>query len=333
MQTVKFDSEQLIFKEGDAADRMYKVMKGSVKIVGASGTQDEAELAILNKGAYFGEMGVIEGAPRSASASAYGKAELLEIEAGSFESFIGANPTDAIDIMRNLSGKLRKTTKSYVDVSKLVSRLIDTGDASKANVSAWKKLKEFAEKAKLFYMNSSAADMEINKKTDYLPGEIIFRRGQRSGVMFKLLEGEVGIYLNYGMSDEKQLTVLTAGAVFGEMGVIENENRSADAVAKTAVKLMPIANVNLVDFVSSYPADAIKVMRNISASLRATTQDYLNACKDVGEFLRANRSAVGDQALYSSLNYYADVYNDFAALPFVQNNVAPYDCFYHYMIL
>ena len=64
--------------------------------------------------------------------------------------------------------------------------------------------------------------------------EVIFRQGESSRCMYRIQSGRVGIFLDYGGAREKRLTELDAGRYFGEMGLLDDEPRSATAVALTA---------------------------------------------------------------------------------------------------
>jgi len=59
----------VVFREGTPANKMYVILSGSVRITRSLGLEGEEELAILNHGQIFGEMGLIDAAPRSARAT------------------------------------------------------------------------------------------------------------------------------------------------------------------------------------------------------------------------------------------------------------------------
>ena len=86
---------QCIIKEGDEANGMYFIEQGAVRV---TITKDgrEQEVAQQTKGMYFGEMALIENAPRSASVYAIGKCKVAFIERESFERLLGP----CLDIMK-----------------------------------------------------------------------------------------------------------------------------------------------------------------------------------------------------------------------------------------
>ena len=78
---------EVIFSEGDPGREMYVVREGKVRIFGSS--QDrETTLCILRKSDFFGEMSLLTGRPRSATAAAVGDVELLSIEKAQFDHLV-----------------------------------------------------------------------------------------------------------------------------------------------------------------------------------------------------------------------------------------------------
>ena len=66
----RVESGALIFREGELAQSMYLLVTGKVRISRRVPGMGEEALAILDAGQYFGEMGVVENRPRSATARA-----------------------------------------------------------------------------------------------------------------------------------------------------------------------------------------------------------------------------------------------------------------------
>lgn len=122
MKTVKFDKGQIIFVENTVESCMYDIISGSVSIVSGFGTDDEKELAVLEAGASFGEMGMIENLPRSATAVAKNDAELNIIEADEFNEYFKDKPGKVLNIIRNTSSRMRALTAEYVDACSCIAQ-------------------------------------------------------------------------------------------------------------------------------------------------------------------------------------------------------------------
>ncbi len=114
MRDVSFDTGQIIFREGDAADAVYLLRSGAVEVVRES-QATEIRLAVLGEGELFGEISVIRGEARSTTLRALGPASAVEIPR---EAFLKAFPDDnplALKVLRGLCGRLINSNDMMVD--------------------------------------------------------------------------------------------------------------------------------------------------------------------------------------------------------------------------
>lgn len=110
------DAGEIIFIQNDEGDTMYKVVSGKVGIYLNYGTHEQIKLAVLGEQSCFGEMSILNDAPRSATAVVLEKAVLLEITKNNFSSFVIENPHNALNIMTNLARMLENNTKKLIEV-------------------------------------------------------------------------------------------------------------------------------------------------------------------------------------------------------------------------
>ncbi|MBN2619933.1 Crp/Fnr family transcriptional regulator [candidate division WOR-3 bacterium] len=101
----KLNPGEILFEEGDKGEVMYLIREGKIKITKGKG-EDEKVLAVLKEGDFFGEMAIIESAPRSASAIAATNVSLLVIDKETFRSKIRENPLIEY-VLETLSRRLR----------------------------------------------------------------------------------------------------------------------------------------------------------------------------------------------------------------------------------
>jgi HlyD family secretion protein len=107
---------EYIFREGESADFAYVLKSGSVEIL-KTGIDGELILATLDEpNALFGEMALIDGAPRSAGARAATDATVDEVRQNDFLAYVQKNPTAAMNIMKKLSKELREANKAASQV-------------------------------------------------------------------------------------------------------------------------------------------------------------------------------------------------------------------------
>jgi CRP/FNR family transcriptional regulator, cyclic AMP receptor protein len=100
-------------------------------------------------------------------------------------------------------------------------------------------------------------------------GTIIFHQGDAASEMFVIKSGEVRIQLG-----NRALAELKADSIFGEMALIDDEPRSASAIAITDVELVPVTEKQFLFMVGQTPYFALKVMRVLAQRLRATSKTF-----------------------------------------------------------
>ena len=100
-------------------------------------------------------------------------------------------------------------------------------------------------------------------------GSIIFREGDEAHELFVIKSGRVRIQLG-----NRTLTELGPESIFGEMALIDDETRSATAVAITDVEIVPVGERQFLFLVSQTPYFALKVMRVLAQRLRATNKTF-----------------------------------------------------------
>jgi CRP/FNR family transcriptional regulator, cyclic AMP receptor protein len=100
----------VLFEEGQPGDYMYVVQHGEIEIRRQVGA-DERVLAVLSPGEFFGEMAILNGRPRSATAVVRTPATLLVIEGRTFEAMLRARPEIAIRIIKSLATRLESANQ------------------------------------------------------------------------------------------------------------------------------------------------------------------------------------------------------------------------------
>ena len=99
-----------IFDKGDPGDAMYLIDEGAIDISLGSGKQ-RVVLASLFQGQYFGELSLLDGAPRSASALAAKPTKLLALDRDDFVEFVRSKPDAALTIMSEIAERMRATNE------------------------------------------------------------------------------------------------------------------------------------------------------------------------------------------------------------------------------
>ncbi len=98
-----------VFHKDDAGSTLYIVQSGQVKISAPSPEGEETILTILTDGDFFGELSILDGKPRSATATAMEATSAYALDRTDFLDVVRADPELAIEILSALSKRLRRT--------------------------------------------------------------------------------------------------------------------------------------------------------------------------------------------------------------------------------
>jgi len=111
MQVRAFEPHQAVFLSGDPGDSFYVIEEGKIVIGYPDGQGTEITLAILGPGQFFGEIALIDGGPRTATARAQGKVILLSLTRQQFHQFVQRHPMAAIHMMGVIGQRQRETVE------------------------------------------------------------------------------------------------------------------------------------------------------------------------------------------------------------------------------
>ncbi len=124
-----FPRASTIISAGDMTDCLYVIISGRLKVMMSDDEGREVILAILNPGEFFGEMGLLDDHPRSATVVALEPCELLSLSKRDFKKCLEDNFDLSMTVMRGLVRRLREADKkigslALMDVYGRVARLL-----------------------------------------------------------------------------------------------------------------------------------------------------------------------------------------------------------------
>jgi CRP/FNR family transcriptional regulator, cyclic AMP receptor protein len=127
--TRSFPKNTLVICEGDTSNSLYVVLSGKVKVFLSDEEGKEVTLNLQGAGEYFGELAILDEAPRSASVMTVEDTKLAILSKTAFEKCMGQHPTIALTVMRGLARRLRELTENVrslalMDVYGRVARLL-----------------------------------------------------------------------------------------------------------------------------------------------------------------------------------------------------------------
>lgn len=126
MDTKRYKKGEIIFRQGDESHCMYDIVSGKVGIYADYGTKEEKELTKLGTECFFGQMGMIEGLPRSATAVALEAGTTLNaISPDNFKEYFKTRPAKVLIIMQSMSYRIRELTKDYLEACRVISESME----------------------------------------------------------------------------------------------------------------------------------------------------------------------------------------------------------------
>ncbi len=236
---VRLPAGATLFAEGEESADCYVVERGAVKVQ-RSTPYGPYRLATLGRGDIFGETGFIDGRARSGDVVMEEASELLLLSPAAIRSRLDTDKAFAAALYwafwKSLSSKLRATNERLLEFFGNTSRSPSAATRRPADIATPVTAGGLDEKRKLF-SEQKLSQMEINflasvsKQLQFRAGHTIFREGEAGEHLYVVLDGKVRISKDVPGAGEEALSFLERGDYFGEMALIDDRPRSADARA------------------------------------------------------------------------------------------------------
>ncbi len=111
VKVLRFDTGQHIIEQGSVGTEMFVLQSGRAAIVINGATIEE-----IDAGGFFGEMGLVDGAPRSATVVALEPCEVVPVAERSFLFLVHETPYFALDVMRTMAARVRRMNEKLLTV-------------------------------------------------------------------------------------------------------------------------------------------------------------------------------------------------------------------------
>ena len=129
----KFSEDEVIIREGETYEEMYKIVLGRAALYLQYGTENEYLIGVLSDGKWFGEVSVLTGKPSPYSVVAISDIMVMRIGADRFESFISQNPRNTAEIMKNMANSIVMLKANVGMMSEELTEILNTLEKDKAN--------------------------------------------------------------------------------------------------------------------------------------------------------------------------------------------------------
>ncbi len=131
----RFRRGEVIFHKDDPGESLFIIDEGSVRIYLPSPQGADLTLAVLGPGDFFGDLALLDGRPRSASAAAFPETETVALNRADFTSVIRSRPEAAMAVLAAVAERLRETNEmagdlAFLDVGgRLAKKLLELAAA------------------------------------------------------------------------------------------------------------------------------------------------------------------------------------------------------------
>ena len=116
MNRHRYRRDEVIFHEGDPGDSLHVVVEGRVKITRESTEGEEAIVVVLQAGDTFGELVLLDGAPRSATATAMEPTETMTMARSTFVELVEGGSPFRTQLLTGIARRIRRLTDQLAEV-------------------------------------------------------------------------------------------------------------------------------------------------------------------------------------------------------------------------
>lgn len=102
----------------------------------------------------------------------------------------------------------------------------------------------------------------------YFKGERVFSKGEQGDHMYVIESGRIGISIDGDVNTQRFITVLSAGECFGEMNLLDDQERSATAHVLEDARLLSLEKAQLRGLIQRYPDLSLGMLKGLSLRLR-----------------------------------------------------------------
>lgn len=141
----EYEKGGVIFEQGVFEMCMYDILSGKVGIYANYGKENEKLLTELKEEQYFGEMGLVDALPRSATAVALEKTQVYVIDGKTFGEYFKDRPAKVLTIMQNMSARIRELTDDYMEACKAAAETLEAEKEGKEKAGLLQRLQKFAD--------------------------------------------------------------------------------------------------------------------------------------------------------------------------------------------
>ncbi|HUS43096.1 MAG TPA: cyclic nucleotide-binding domain-containing protein [Ilumatobacteraceae bacterium] len=242
-RSVSLADGEVLVEQGDAADKVYFIQSGRMSASKSTGRGDVV-VGTVEAGHVIGEVTVVAGGLRTATLTASGPVEVLEIERVDFEDWLNSHPEMADRVSDEARERVDRT-----NVATMIAELMGSTD--------------------------HAIVQQVVDRVDWRrleAGEVLFEQGDVADAAYFVVGGRVTVHVVDDEGEERLVAELGRGEVVGELGLLDRAPRSATVRAVRDTTLASFSAATFEELVATSPAMMLNVTRRILLRLRSPSQ-------------------------------------------------------------
>lgn len=237
----RFGINERIMEQGSVGDSFFVICAGSVRILRMGESGEQKELAVLHEGAFFGEVALLSGAPRTASVVSHSEeTQLLEISATVLAQLSHRYPQVAAALKKFCRQRLLANVMNSSPLFRPFGR---------------KDRKELVERFR-------ARDVKKN--------DLIIKEGLPTDGLYVVLSGEVEV-----RKGKTRLATLREGEVFGEMSLLQKSPATASVSAAKRTSLLRLPREDFDQVILTHP-QVLQLVSELSETRQKMTEATLS---------------------------------------------------------
>lgn len=266
LQPVGFTDGEIVFSEGEEGTDLFLTREGRVHLTKQTPIGSQV-VTTFGPGTLFGEISYIDSLERSATAIAVGTGSLFKIDAGRLQAAIRADRDLGVSLLwsfwQTLADKVRASNAQMSELFDMPADRMATDRDPEVGDPV-----DLGEEVKLDILREqglSAQELRLlakySREESFSANSLIVAEGEDGDCLFIVVDGAVRISRMVPGAGEECLTILTRGEVFGEMALIDEQPRSADARAHTGgCTIFSISRALLEEVLSMDPDAAMQFL-------------------------------------------------------------------------
>jgi ATP-binding cassette subfamily B protein len=234
---VRYQFGETIFATGDSADGFYVLCSGLARVLVVGETGEEVSLNVLRPGDSFGEAGLLDGSPRTATVRAAGEVEALRLDASIFQALTRLHPS--------------------------------VGDAFGLQLRA-RQLANFLRVHSAFSRLPASAIMpmlQALETVEFEAGDFVVREGDPTGPLFIVEEGRLRAFRG-SEQDGQDVRYLRSGDFFGELSLYLGVPRTASVQALEPARLLRLDESTFATLMVEHAEFRERVQEQVALSQR-----------------------------------------------------------------